>query len=89
MNNVIIFFLSLFILREREGGREGEHACVQVGYGGEREGESQAVQSPVRGLNPQTVRSWAELSRMLNRLSHPGTPVTIYLYGLENDHKCS
>ena len=67
---VSLCFLSFFIPRES--------ACKG---GGDRERESQAgsaltVRSPTRGWNSQTreIVTRAEItSRMLNRLSHPGT----------------
>ena len=37
-------------------------------------GSKLSAQSPMRGLNPQTVRSWSEWSPALIQLSHPGAP---------------
>ena len=68
------FFFSTFIYfwdRERQSMNGG---------GAEREGGKQApgsepsAQSPTRGSNSRTGRSWPGWSRTLNRLRHPGAP---------------
>ena len=68
-------FIYLFIYfwdRERQSMNGG---------GAEREGDTESetgskpsAQSPTRGLNSRTARSWPGWSRTLNRLRHPGAP---------------
>ena len=54
---------------ERERGRERGRQNPKQAPGSEL-----SAQSPRRGSNPRTVRSWPVLSQTLNRLSHPGAP---------------
>ena len=77
-----IFLMFLFIFeteRDRarlgEGQRERETQNRKQAPGSER-----SAQSPMRGSNTQTVRSWPELKSYANRLSHPGAPA---LYPLD------
>ena len=68
---------------------ETERDRVQAGEG-QRERETQnlkeapgselSAQSPTRGSNSRTARSWPGWSRPLNRLSHPGTPYPAFKY---------
>ena len=68
---------------ERERQRQRQRQSV-IGGGAERERETRnlkqvpgselSAQSLMQGSNSQTVRSWPEQSRTLNRLSHPGAP---------------
>ena len=74
-------FLSLFLHFDRVNGggaeREGERE-FQAGF-------TLSAQSPTWGSISWAVRSWPEpkLSRMLNRLSHPGDPMfPFYLVSL-------
>ena len=80
----ISLFLSLFIYFERES------TCAWMGEGQrerekERENPKQALQVNVEsnvGLEPTTLKimSWAETkSQSLNWLSHPGTPLWIFI----------
>ena len=75
---LIFFYVFYYLfLTERDRARAGV---------GQRERETQnpkqapgselSAQSPTRGLNPRTVRSWPELKLdMLNQLSHLGAPI--------------
>ena len=68
--------------------RERQTDSVWVGEG-QRERETQnrkqppgsepSAQSPTRGSNSRTARSWPGWSRTINRLRHPGAPMFIYL----------
>ena len=83
----IFFNVCLFL-------REIEH---EWGRGKERERETQnpqqapgselSAQSPMGGLNLQTMRSWPERSR-LHWLSPPGAPPPILDWGSEKTHSC-
>ena len=84
--NLVLFFFLIFFSTfyfifetERDRARTGE---------GQRERETQnrkqapgsepSAQSPSRGLNSRTVRSWPGWSRTLNRLRHPGAPNLVF-----------
>ena len=42
-------------------------------------GSESSAQSPTRGSNSRTARSWPGWSRTLNRLRHPGAPQQVFL----------
>ena len=58
-----------------EGQRERETQNQKQAPGSEP-----SAQSPTRGSNPRTARSWPGWSRTLNRLRHPGAPRTCSIY---------
>ena len=71
-----LFFLSLFILRERE--RERGNTCVWAGEGREEKREFQAgsalsAQSPIWGLNSWAVKSWPESNSRVRRFTNQVT----------------
>ena len=80
-------FIYLFILREREGGKERERERESTG-GAEREEEKESQAGTDRaqpnvGLDPrnQEIMTWAKIkSQTLNQLIHPGAPWPIYFY---------
>ena len=74
------FFFNVYLfLRQRETAHE---------WGRVRERETQNLkqapgselwaQSPTRGSNSRTARSWPEPKSALNRLSHPGAPKIVF-----------
>ena len=71
------FFKKIIYLRERErmwvgeGQRQREAKNPKQAPGSEL-----PAQSPMRGSNSQTARSWPEPSWSPNQLSHPGAPRT-------------
>ena len=75
------FFLSLFILREREGTGEGQRERE-----GERENSKQALCCQHRDwhrldLTNHEIMTWAQIkSQTLNWLSHPGAPPCAHFY---------
>ena len=85
-------FLNVYLfLRERDRDRD------RAGVGkGQRERETQnlkqaagselSAQSPTRGSNPRTVRTWPESKLETYRLSHPSAPVLGYFEMLKNKY---
>ena len=75
----LIFFSTFIYFWERDRAWTGE---------GQREREKQnrkqapgsepSAQSPTRGSNSRTARSWPGWSRTLNRLRHPGAPTYLW-----------
>ena len=57
-----------------EGQRERE-----TQNGKQAPGSEPSAQSPTRGSNSRTARSWPGWSRTLNRLRHPGAPLFYFL----------
>ena len=87
------FFFLIFVMfifeteRDRawtgEGQRERETQNRKQAPGSEP-----SAQSPMRGSNPRTVRSWPGWSRTLNQLRHPGAPnVYLFLRDRERQHE--
>ena len=87
METLFFYMFIYFWEREREQAWAGE---------GQREKETQnpkqapgselSAQSPMRGLNSWTIRSWPELKSMLNQLSHVGAPnVFLFKFIFERD----
>ena len=73
---VLVFFcfVLMFVYSEKEKEGERVHTCVQAAGGAERGRQSQAgplllAQSPTRGSNSQTVRSWPEPKSRVGRLT--------------------
>ena len=86
----LIFFNVIFIFereRERERARKGQ----REGDRGSKAGSELTAESPMRGLNPWTTRSWPELrsSQTLNWLSHPGAPTRQLLLLLSSSSSSS
>ena len=74
--------------RERERERASERVPEQ-GRGREKRetqnlkqapGSNLSAQNPMWGSNPQTGESWPEVMSVLNRVSHPGTPLLFSVY---------
>ena len=72
---MFIYFWERDRVRVEEGQRTRETQNPKQTPGSEL-----SAQSPTRGLNPQTERSWPELKSVANRLSHPGTPMCFEFY---------
>ena len=70
------FFTFLFIFeteRDRAWMEEGQRERETQDWK-QAPGSEPSAQSPTRGSNSRTARSWPGWSRMLNRLRHPGAP---------------